>query len=230
MKKYIAKQVNPEYQQSPLMWEDNWEGTWLEELCVFGNKDYKDHLTSEAKDIIKYLDEACECYVEIQENSMYKIFDTIEEIIAHYFEGKGSVSEWEKVFKMYIEEGFDLQPDIMCKALTVYSGKSYECRRISGCVQGDWNILYYPSDEWNDKQIEQIEVEYFNTGDEWLISVEPIDENTPPEQMQDTVSYYTHEWNTERRKEELAEAIGCNTDDLIMYEFMEVKVAAYERI
>ena len=44
MKKYIAKQILPEYQESPLMWEgDDWEGTWLEGLCILGNSNYNEH-------------------------------------------------------------------------------------------------------------------------------------------------------------------------------------------
>ena len=99
---------------------------------------------------------------------------------------------------------------IIAEALSIVTGKNWEYRQISGCYQSDWNYTYYRPEEWPEKALEYFEVEYFNTGDEWRIE---------GEEGEDFGSVYTHEWNDDGKKREIAENIGVDPGDVTLYLF-----------
>ena len=99
---------------------------------------------------------------------------------------------------------------IIAESLSIVTGQQWEYRQISGCFQSDWNYIYYRPEEWTEKALEYFEVEYFNTGDEWRIEDEEGD---------DLGSVYTHEWNDDGKKREIAESIGVDPDEVTLYLF-----------
>lgn len=99
---------------------------------------------------------------------------------------------------------------IIAEALSVVTGQKWEYRQISGPCQSDWNYIYYRPEEWTEKALEYFEIEYFNTGDEWRIEDEEGD---------DLGSVYTHEWNDDENKREIAENIGVEPEDVTLYLF-----------
>ena len=99
---------------------------------------------------------------------------------------------------------------IIAEALSIVTGKEWEYKQISGCCQSDWNYIYYRTDEWKEKALEYFEIEYFNTGDEWRIEDEEGD---------DLGSGYTHEYNDDEKKREIAENIGVDPDEVTLYLF-----------
>lgn len=232
MKKYIAKQVLPEYQESPLMMEgDNWEGTWLEGLCIWGNTDYKEYKSYELEALLDELEYLTDEYKDIKEQSGYSAYETFSEAVNGFFpDYKGSDwKAWGKLCEDFINAGWEFTESIICKGLTLLTGKEYHHKQISGCCQSDWQVLYYPVDEWNNKAIQSIEAQYFNTGEEWIISDEPLDEDTDPEDIEG-VSCYTIGWNDEQTRQELADNVGCKPEDVIMYKAERITVASYTRI
>ena len=99
---------------------------------------------------------------------------------------------------------------IIAEALSIVTGQQWEYRQIFGCCQSDWNYIYYRPEEWTEKALEYFEIEYFNTGDEWHIEDEEGD---------DLGSVYTHEWNDDEKKREIAENIGVYPGDVTLYLF-----------
>lgn len=108
--------------------------------------------------------------------------------------------------------------EILCKVLSIVTGKKWDHRMISGCCQGDWNYIFYPVDEWTREQIEVFETEYFNTGTEWIVHDEDADPESPEEIS--GFSIYCVSWNTEGIKKEIAGAVpDGDPADVVLYEF-----------
>lgn len=98
--------------------------------------------------------------------------------------------------------------EIIAAALSIVTGQKWEYRQICGSGQSDWNIIYYRPELWSAAALCAFEIEYFNEGTEWSIQDENGEEIT---------SVYTYEHNQE--KEEIAEALGVNTADIVLYRF-----------
>ena len=232
MKKYIAKQIPPGYQESPLMMGgDNWEGTWLEGLCIWGNPDYKGYKTPELEVLLDELEHLTDDYKDIKGQSGYSAYETFPEAVNGFFpDYKGSDwKAWENICEAFLDAGWDFTESIVCKGLTLLTGKEYHYQTIHGCCQSEWQVVYYPIGEWNKEQLASIEAQYFNTGEEWIVSEKPLDENTRPEDIEG-VSYYTIGWNDEQTRQELADAMGCEPEDIIMYKAERITVTSYTRI
>ena len=182
--KIKAYQVAPEYQESPLYLFDE----WMEGLEIYGNRNYI-RRTSET------FDEVLECLD-------YGDFSAFE------FTGH-KAERLEELCNKYCTQGADNQA-IIAEALSIVTGQNWEYRQIYGCCQSDWNYIYYRPEEWTKKSLEYLEIEYFNTGDEWHIDGEEGD---------DFGSVYTHEWNDDEKKREIAENIGVDPDEVTLYLF-----------
>lgn len=234
MKKYIAVQINPEYQESPLLMDiDNMKGTYLEGLCFWGNDRYKTHVVEEFKALLDNLDEATEDYIAIVENQDWKNFDTVEEIVKNYFSYSGNKwDKWAELFQMHYKAGFYFENPVLTAGLSLLTGKKYGYKQISGSAQSEWNYIFFPVDEWTDEQLTNIEIEYFNEGEEYTITVEPVDEDTSPKDAvcSDTVSVYVHGWTDEQQRQELAKVNGCKPEDIIIYKYATRTIADYIKV
>lgn len=111
---------------------------------------------------------------------------------------------------------------IIAEALSIVTGQKWEYKQISGIYQSEWNYIYYRPEEWKEKALEYFEIEYFNTGDEWRIEDEEGDY---------LGNGYTHEWNDDEQKREIAENIGVDTDEVALYLFDGwTKTAKYKEV
>lgn len=235
MKKYIAVQVNPEYQESPLLLDiDDMEGTYLDGLCFWGNNDYKARINKEFEILLDNLDEATEDYMAIVENQDWKNFDTIEEIVRNYFFSyeEEDWEEWRKLFNEHYEASFVFKPAVLIIGLTLLTGKTYAYKTISGSTQSEWNYIFFAIDDWTYEQIKNIEIEYFNEGEEYIITIEPVEEDTNPEDIYnfDNISVYVHGWDDDMNWAELAEVNGCKPEEIIMYKYITRTIADYIRV
>lgn len=115
----------------------------------------------------------------------------------------------EELYNRYYTQGADNEA-IIAEALSIVTGQKWEYRQISGSCQWDWNYIYYRPEEWTEKALEYFEIEYFNTGDEWRIEDEEGD---------DFGSVYTHEWDDDEQRREIAENIGVDPDEVTLYLF-----------
>lgn len=127
----------------------------------------------------------------------------------------------EELCNKYGTRGAD-DEGIIAEALSIVTGQKWECKQISGCCQSDWNYIYYRPEEWTEKALEYFEIEYFNTGEEWRIEDEEGD---------DMGNVYTHEWNDDEKKREIAENIGVDPDEVTLYLFDGwIKTAKYREV
>lgn len=127
----------------------------------------------------------------------------------------------EDLFNKYGTQGANNNA-IIAEVLSIITGQKWEYRQISGSCQSEWNYIYYRPEEWTEKALEYFEVEYFNTGDEWRIE---------DEEGEDFGSVYTHEWNDDEQKREIAENIGVDPGDVTLYLFDGwTKTAKYKEV
>ena len=110
-----------------------------------------------------------------------------------------------------------MEESILCELLEIVTGKSWSYRTISGCAQGDWQRVIYPTDEWTEKSLEAFEMEYFNMGSEWIIH----DGDSEPENPEDITgcSVYCHGWSDDEIKAEILAEFGSEGDEVVLYKF-----------
>lgn len=208
--KYNCYQVAPEYRESPFyMDEYGWEN-----ITIDGNKDFRGRQTPEYEALRDHFYDAAEDW---KNRDYYPV--TLREVLRDYgFEkpdGKPWTTKEKHLWRVLFETDQYLERDEnVCAALALLTGKKHNCTIIRGCCQGDWNYIYYPVDEYDLKSIEYLEAEYFNTGDEWRVV--PVDKNGEEDEYGE-VYYYTHEWRGQAV--ELADAIGCEPDEIELYEW-----------
>jgi hypothetical protein len=218
--KIYAKQVPPEYQESPLFLGDEF---WPENVFVFGNRDFNQHA-----DTLNELRTALENIVEV--------FDDMQQ-------GQGWTNDLAYAFRCELPEEYRREysrperlkmvelaneycfaksyeeNDVLCKVLELITGKTWDNSTIRGCCQGDWQEIIFPA-EYGREWLEHFETEYFNTGSEWIIDPDG-----------DNISVYAHEWNNEGIKKELAAAVGVEPENIILQAFSGwTKTAAYTEV
>lgn len=218
--KIYAKQVPPEYQESPLFYGDEF---WPDDVFVFGNRDFNQHA-----DTLNDLKTALENIVEVFDDMQYgegwtnDLAYTIQCELPEEYRRDYSRSERLKLIRLAQDYGFAKsyeENDILCKVLELITGKTWDNGTIRGCCQGDWQEIIFPA-EYGREWLEHFEAEYFNTGTEWVIDPDG-----------DNISVYAHEWNNEGIRKELAAAVGVEPENIIMQAFSGwTKTAAYTEV
>lgn len=203
--KIYAKQVPPEYQESPLFY-----GDWPEDVFVFGNRDFNDH-SGRLEDIRRGLEELCNAWEDLTSGApaYYNSWiDAIGECLP-----RDDGREYTRAERLRIREiafdytytmNFTREKETLCAALELVTGRAWEYATIRGCCQGDWNYIIYPA-EYRHEWVCEFECEYFNTGAEWIVD--------------DDWSIYTHSWNSDGVREEIASAAGVDPVDVVLLEF-----------
>ena len=219
---YIATQVAPEYQESPMMMMDDcYEG-----IEISGNKDFKGVTSKQFDDLMFFCkhDSACDEVLENKSDLAY-VKPLLNEFLLNGTIDKYSDSDISDLV-FAIEDitcgrGYQ-QNEGIAKALTIITGKHYVHKLLRGNCQGEWNDCYYPNRMYSDEAISNIECEYFNTGSEYMVSEEDSEEE---------VSYYVHTYSPEDIKEELAKMIDCDPENIVLRVFDGwIKTASYREI
>ena len=208
--KIYARQVDPEFQESPLFLFDDWDCG----LCLTGNRDFKSHTTEvfdrvkcilDGGDILEYLYDGQTNLSEVFDNYLYP------ENRSEY--NKNELKELSNLVGKYnyATIGSDNEYKILCKVLSIVTGEEWDFTVLRGCCQGDWQYFFYKKDEWTYESIKNLEYEYFNLGTDWEIYT---GEN---EKYLDNV--YTHSYCTADIKKEIAEYTGCDIYDITLFKF-----------
>ena len=79
--KIYAKQIDPAYQESPLLMFDEWP----ENIILDGNRDYNNHTTPLYDRILQCYDEAADEIKNICQRNGYAAYSTVTEAINAYF-------------------------------------------------------------------------------------------------------------------------------------------------
>lgn len=248
--KYYARQIPPEYQESPI---DvlGWDEVMYPGLVLTGNQDFHEHTTevwdklmdnwedahADSHVFLEY-QEAKESDYDFDEDDWFINHESFREIIEDYLPPMPTrgpytdeeISKWLEVLddmndayeKSYEERG------AICRALDLLTGKNWTWTELHGCCQGDWVLCYYDTDTWDREGIEYLEATYFNMGTEWIVHDGP-DAPTSPEDIEGC-SYYCVEYG-DALKKELAGMIGCAPEELVMYEFNGfTRIAKYKEV
>ena len=236
--KVYARQINPEYQESPLFFAD----FWPENITVAGNRDYKEHWNEDFRRVYDVLEqgELADMLDDFARYGRCEYFKSRTAAIMDYLPPVGR----ERYSTKNVKELCDLIPeygygrrrgrdddDVLCDIASIVIGKKYDHRTIRGCYQGDWNDVFYPVGEWSREALEYFEAEYFNTGEEWMV----YDGDGEPETPEDISGWtvYCHGWRDEDKRKEIADAAGCAPEDVIMYRISNtrhVTVCEYEAV
>lgn len=213
MSKVYARQVAPEFQESPI------EERFPENIAVFGNKNYEEHVPEIVEKVRNGL-ENCEMdeamnqtyYATSLEEYMMESIPPVER--EHYT--KKELTEIENLVADYGLQSMR-DEEIFCRILSIVTGKEWASKQICGSAQSDWNNIYYSVDEWTEEALAKLEIQYFNEGTEWIIH----DEEYDPVGAEDISGYSTYctGWNDDEIRKELADSAGVSPEDVVMYKW-----------
>lgn len=221
--KIYAKQVTPEYQESPLFM-----GDWPENVYVFGNRYFNDRGGEYIEKISNSMYDAAYELKELARGG--SCYDSFIDIIADLLPAPTNKKEYSRADRLKwralllnFDAGAISDDDATTAALELISGVEYECATIRGCSQGDWNNIIYPA-EYGREWLEYFEIEYFNTGSEWQI-IEGDPDND------ESFYFYSHAWNDDGIRDEIADAAGVDPADVVLYVFDGyTKIADYRMV
>lgn len=222
--KIYAKQVPPEYQESPLFMYE-----WPENVYVFGNRDYNDH-AGRVADIRGALENIADIYGDMQNGESWTRNGNLHAAIWYELPRDNGAGYTRAERLQIVQLANDYcncrsyqENDILCAALEIVTGRKYENATIRGCCQGEWQDIIYPA-EYGAEWLDYFETEYFNTGAEWRIN-----ENDPD--GDENYYMYTHAWNNDGIRAEIAAAVGSAPEDVILQVFDGwTKTAKYQEV
>lgn len=235
-----ARQINPEWQESPLF--IGVDEFWPEGLTICGNRDYRERWDENFKRVYDALEngelaDALDDFERYGGSEWYKSRTAaIMDLLWPAHKERYSTKEIRDLCNLIPEYGYGRRngrddDDVLCDVAAVVLGKRYGKRTIRGCCQRDWNYVFYPADEWSREELDNFETEYFNTGTEWMVQDDGEDE---PEDPEDICGYtvYCHDWHEEGIRREIADAAGCKPEDVVLYHVTGVRhvsVCSYSR-
>ncbi len=207
--KIYAKQVPPEYQESPLFLGDDF---WPENVHVYGNRDYKEH--GNYNDTSRALDQLGQDIDDMRGGCGWNAGGNLESLLQYYFPRENPYVRAERLrvldivatFWEYRAGSYEERAAVL-EIMEMRDGIKYEAGTIHGCCQGDWQEIIYPA-EYGRDWLEHFEMEYFNTGSEWII--DPDGEH---------VSVYAYSWNNDGIRAEIAAAASVDPADVILLAF-----------
>jgi hypothetical protein len=209
--KIYAKQVMPEYQESPLFMDE-----WPENVYVFGNRHFRDHGGEYIKNIKNSMYDAAYELKQLTRGLHVRGY-SLTEILCDFLPAENGREysradrlEW-RALLLNFDAGAITDDDAITTALQLITGREYDAAQICGCCQDDWNNIIYPS-EYGREWLENFEIEYFNLGAEWRISEGDPDSD-------DNYYIYTHAWNEDGQRAEIAAAAGVDPADVVLYVF-----------
>lgn len=209
--KIYAKQVQPEYQESPLFMEE-----WPENVYIFGNRYYNDHGAEYIENIKNSMYDAADALKELPRG--YSYYTSFIDIIADLLPAPENKNEYSRADRLQwralllnFDAGAISDDAAITAALELITGDEYDAATIRGCCQGEWNNIIYPA-EYGREWLRNFEIEYFNTGAEWRIN-----EGSPDND--DNYYIYTHAWNDDEARAEIAAAAGVDPADVVLYVF-----------
>lgn len=215
--KIYARQVPPEYQESPLqMCEEYPEYTF-----IFGNRHFFGHRAEEI-DAIREALEAIAGDLYCIKNRAHED-DEVCKIVRDHFPGRDvgggyGVHDCVKLAGLALEfcdSPHDRAEEygIIADALAVMHREPFTACLLHGCCQGDWQYCIYPA-SYGDSFRDTLAAEYFNTGTEWIIH----EGDDAPEEPEDIDGYSMYCTSYDPRVE-IADAHGVQPEEVQLYEF-----------
>lgn len=220
--KVYARQIAPEYQESPLFIE----GCFPDNIAVYGNRDFNSHKPElfekvqavleqgELAEVLEYPKEWAEWYKNATE--------AINEYLPPENGKKYSTNAIHALRCLVLDYSCcacSRENEILCKVLSIVDGREWDFDTIRGSCQSDWQEVFFPVDEWSKEALRQFETEYFNEGTEWIVDDGEFDPATDSPLNINGYSIYCTSWNEDGIKQEIADAEGTSSENVILYAF-----------
>lgn len=218
MKIYV-KQVSPEWQESPLFID----GCFPDNIAVCGNRDYNERKPGIFDKVKTALDQGELAEVLENINEWKEYYSNVTQAINDYIppvKGRYSTNAIHALKRLVSEYSTCSRSEentILCRVLSIVTGKEWDYKTIRGSSQSDWNEVYYPVKEWSKAALDVFEIEYFNEGTEWIVHKG----TNMPKSPEDIEGYsiYCTSWNDEGIKKEIAESEGESPESVVLYVF-----------
>lgn len=211
-RKIFAYQIPPERRCSPLELGDEPENVY-----IFGNDRMNGIRADEIDEICSALENIAESFDEMQRGEYGDGNTNLHACIWYHLprQNGDAYTRAERVQIVKLAQEYSAEPcattaaalDALCAVLEILRGMPFDWHTLRGCVQREWTYCIMP-DEYGKEYRDEIETEYFNTGDEWTIDDDG-----------DEFCIYTHAWNDDEKRQEIADAVGCDPSDVILYAF-----------
>lgn len=235
--KYYAAQVAPE-DQDPNFDRCNWWG-WT----VTGNRNYEGFTTAEYNKLFGttlcggcLLDEMLDLYQQMKDGDGHALYNTLEELLQEELGDYNrdwtpeQLEQWKEILSQEVPKWDNMK----CKALSLLCNREYAYKTIYGVCQSDWQRCYYPKEEEN--LLDELEMEYFNTGEEWdVVDAEELKDRgelTPEDGvniMRMESIYCSAYIDGFRARENLAHVLDCRPEEIKMWRWKGYrKISEYE--
>lgn len=229
--KYIAKQIAPEYQESPFNWCDN---TYYMRMVFIENRDFRGLIGGGAEafeEVKKVLEDGAlaDALNDIktgwyEANEYEPPYKSVREAVEDYLRKDNGEpftdAEIEKI--RIVCEWFGTawknvcvksDEEYICDIMDIIAGGAWKTRTLRGSYQSDWIEIVYDADAWTDEDVAIIENEFFNEGSEWMVYEDGADDYE--------ITVYAHKWSDDGIKKEIAAEIGYETspEDIELWAF-----------
>lgn len=206
MKKYYAKQCNPEDFEYQLYYDE--DAAAYDHFFADGGRDFKFNM-----DEIERLRRACEDITSDCEDE--EDFTEIKRIVDYYLDIKDLTDDdYEIIVNLagIVSSTWD-DHEYIAQLLGYGYGVEFTTGTIHGCCQGDWARYICPKSM--EDSVPFIEAVLFGTGTEYMITEEPI-ESPDDFDDADVFSVYTEKWRDDDIKAFLAEEVSCDVSELVV--------------
>lgn len=139
--KIYARQVDPEFQESPLFLFDDWDCG----LCLTGNRDFQSH-TTEVFDRVKCILDSGDILEHLYDGqtNLDEVFDDYLHPENRSEYNKNELKELSNLAEKYnyATIGSDNEYKILCKVLSIVTDEEWDFTVLRGCCQGDWQYFF----------------------------------------------------------------------------------------
>jgi len=234
--KYIAKELDIEsfdcevyFNEDEAIYNSMWIGENRDFITM--NADFFDDIMTAIEDC------NADINTELEEADLEVDFDNLElakASIDYYFLplrtldniGNFTDDEYKQLYKLCFDDK-KTNIELVVEARSIIHRKPFQSGTFRGSCQRDW-LYYICPEELSDDYLDYVESVLFGTGTEYLISDELI-ESVDDLDHNNGSTYYTCKFFDNDRKEDLARQIGCEVDELEVYNISSTKtIVQYE--
>lgn len=220
--KIYAKQIAPEYQESPLFID----GCFPDNIAVCDNRDFNSHKPELFEKVQEVLEQGELAEVLEYTKDWAEWYKNATEAINEYLSlenGKKYSMNAIHVLRCLVLDysccACSRKNEILCKVLSIVDGREWDFDTIRGICQSDWQEVFFPVDEWSKEALRQFEMEYFNEGTEWIVDDGEFNPATDSPLNINGYSIYCTSWSDEGIRKEIADAEGVDPADVVLYAF-----------
>ena len=182
-----------------------------ERVMIDGHYDYAD-LNADLIKTARKMYEDSEYDLETNYNNSIKAY--AEDRLPKRKNGKRFSTQQLRLMKLALDQ--NLEEAFIAECISAVMCEEYKVTYLKGSVQREWVIAYVP-ESMKDNEIAYIEAIYFGTGTEVMIH----DDADEPKNGDDVSGYcfYTTKYFADDLKEEIAERVGCSTNEVVLFMF-----------